>query len=46
MLEDRLDDVGVIVDTELIRNGQEQRVSLGDGFVIMRSTKASHKEAA
>ena len=34
MLEDRLDDVGVVVDTELIGDGQEQRVSLGDGFVF------------
>src|SRR5271170_4651405 len=34
MFKDRLDDVGVIVDTELIRDGQEQRVSLRDGFVF------------
>ncbi len=34
MFEDRVDDVGVIVDTELIRDGQEQRVSLGDSFVF------------
>ena len=34
MLEDRLDDVGVVVDAELIGDGQQQRVSLGDGFVL------------
>ena len=34
MLEDRLDDVGVIVDTELIGDGQEQCVGLGDGLVL------------
>src|SRR5262245_33555053 len=34
MLEDRLDDVGVVVDTELIGNSQEQRVGLRDGFVL------------
>src|ERR1700688_3039631 len=34
MFKDRLDDVGVIVDTELIRDGQEQCVSLCDGFVF------------
>ena len=34
MFEDRLDDVGVIVDTKLIRDGQEQCVSLCDSFVF------------
>ncbi len=32
IFEDRLDDVGVIVDTKLIRDGQEQCVSLCDSF--------------
>ena len=34
MFKDRLDDVGVIVDTKLIRDGQEQCVSLCDSFVF------------
>jgi hypothetical protein len=34
MFKDRLDDVGVMVDTELIRDDQEQCVSLCDGFVF------------
>ncbi len=34
MFEDRLDDVGVVVDTKLIRDGQEQCVSLCDSFVF------------
>jgi len=34
MFKDRLDDVGVVVDAELIRDGQEQRVSLCDGFIF------------
>ena len=34
MLQDRLDDVGVVVDTELIGDGQQQGVGLGDGFVL------------
>src|ERR1039458_2094739 len=34
MFKDRLDDVGVIVDTKLIRDGQEQCVSLCDSFVV------------
>ena len=33
MLEDRLDDVSVVVDPELIGNGEEQRVCFGDGLV-------------
>jgi hypothetical protein len=35
VLEDRLDDVGVVVNAELIGHGQEQRVGLGDGFVLL-----------
>jgi len=34
VFKDRLDDVGVIVDTELIGDGQEERVTLCDGFVF------------
>src|SRR5271169_2772760 len=33
IFEDRLDDVDVVVDTKLIRDSQEQRVSLSDRFV-------------
>ena len=36
VLEDRLDDVGVVVDAELVGHGQEQRVGLGDGFVLLQ----------
>jgi hypothetical protein len=39
MLEDRLNDVSVIVDTELIRDGQEQCISLCDGFVFRKLLK-------
>ena len=35
MLEDRLDDVGIVVDAELIGHGQQQRVGLGDAFVLL-----------
>ena len=35
MLEDRLDDVGVVVHAELVRHGEEQRVGLGDAFVLL-----------
>ena len=35
VLQDRLDDVGVVVDAELIRHGQQQRVGLGDGLVLL-----------
>ena len=35
VLQDRLDDVGVVVDAELIGHGQQQRVGLGDGFVLL-----------
>ncbi len=34
MFDDRLDDVGVIVDTKLVRDGQEQCVSICDSFVF------------
>ncbi len=34
MFQDRLDDMGVVVDAELIGDGQEQRVGRGDGFVL------------
>ena len=34
MFKDRLDDVGVVVDPKLIRDGQEQRVGRSDGFVF------------
>ena len=34
MLEDRLDDVGVIIDTELIGDGQEQCFGRRDGFIF------------
>jgi hypothetical protein len=34
MFEDRLDDVGVIVDTKLIGDGQKQRVGQCDGFIV------------
>ena len=30
MLQDRLDDMGVVVDAELVRHGEQQRVGLGD----------------
>ena len=34
VLEDALDDVGVVVDAELVRHGQEQRVGGGDRLVL------------
>src|SRR3954462_13850482 len=34
MFKNRLDDVGVVVDTELVGDGQEQCVGLCDGFVF------------
>ena len=33
VLQDRLDDMHVVVDTELIGHGEQHRVSLGDRFV-------------
>ena len=35
MGQDRLDDMGVVGDAELVRDGQEQRVGLGDGLVLL-----------
>jgi len=35
VLEDRLDDVGVVVDAELIGNGEEQCVCFGDGLIAV-----------
>ena len=34
MGEDRLDDMRVVIDTELVRDGQEQRVSVSDRLVF------------
>src|SRR5271170_1107995 len=34
MFKDRFNDMGVVVDTELIGDGQEERVGLGDSFVL------------
>ena len=34
MGQDRPDDVRVVGDAQLIGDGQEQRVGLGDGFVV------------
>ena len=33
MRQDRLDDVSVVIDTELVRHGEQQRVSHGDSLV-------------
>ena len=33
--EDRLDDVGVVVDAKLVGHGEQQRVGLGDRFVFL-----------
>jgi len=33
VLQERLDDVRVLIDADLVRHGQQQRVGLGDGFV-------------
>src|ERR1035437_2239893 len=35
MLEDRLDDMGIVVDAELIGHGQQQRIGFRDGFVLL-----------
>ena len=35
MGQDRLDDVGVVVDAELVGHGEQQRVGLGDGLVLV-----------
>src|SRR5688572_26846178 len=34
LCQNRLDDVSIVVDAELIRNGQEQRISRRDGFIL------------
>jgi hypothetical protein len=34
VFEDRLDDVGVIVDAELIGHGQKQRIGFRDSFIF------------
>src|ERR1700692_3853396 len=36
VLEHRLDDVGVVIDAELIWYRQQQRVGFGDGFVKLK----------
>src|ERR1017187_9387750 len=36
MLQNCLDDVGVVVDAELVGHGQEQRVGLGDGLILLQ----------
>jgi hypothetical protein len=35
VLEDRFDDVGIVVDAELVRDRQQQRIGFGDGFVLL-----------
>lgn len=35
IFQDRLDDMGVVIDTKLIGHGQQQRVGLRDGFVLL-----------
>src|SRR4029077_3569944 len=34
VLEDGLDDVGVVIDAELVGHGEQERVGFGDGFVL------------
>jgi len=34
--QDRFDDVGVVLDTERVRHGQQQRVRFGDGLVASK----------
>ncbi len=36
MLEDRLDDVGVVVDAELVGHSEEERIGFGDGLVFLQ----------
>jgi hypothetical protein len=36
VLEDRLDDVGVVLDAELVGDGQQQRVGGSDGLVLLQ----------
>jgi hypothetical protein len=35
VFQDHLDDVSVVVNAELVGHRQEQRVGLGDGFVLL-----------
>ena len=35
VLQDRLDDVGVVVDAELVRHGQQQGIGFGDRLVLL-----------
>ena len=35
MLQDRLDDVRVVINAELIGHGQQERIGLGNGFVLL-----------
>src|SRR5580658_1913352 len=35
VFEDRLDDVGVVVDPELVGHGEQERVGFGDGLVLL-----------
>jgi hypothetical protein len=35
VFQDRLDDVGVVIDTELIRHGQQQRVGFRNRLVLL-----------
>ena len=35
MLQDRLDDVGVVVDAELVRHGQQHCIGFRDGLVAL-----------
>ena len=35
MFEDRLDDMGVVIDAELVGHREQQRVGFGDGLVFL-----------
>src|SRR5579883_2889244 len=35
VLEDRLDDMGVVIDAELVGHREQKRVSLGDSFILL-----------
>ena len=35
MLEDRLDDVGVVIDAELVGHREQERIGFGDGLVFL-----------
>ena len=39
VLQDRLDDMGVVVDAELVGHGEQQRVGLGDGLVLLAAAR-------